>query len=99
MQKRSTRARRMLPWLTIIAALTLIPLLAACGGSPAAQPPPAQPALIEVTRIVEQPGPEVTREIEVTREVSVEVTRVVRENSGADDPGNLSSTPAAASRW
>ena len=89
MQKRSTRARSMLPWLTIIAALTLIPLLAACGGSPAAQPPPAQPTLIEVTRIVEQPGPEVTREIEVTREVSVEVTRVVRENSGADDPGEL----------
>ena len=45
----------------------------------------------EVTRIVEQPGPEVTREVqvEVTREVPIEVTRVVKESPAADDPGEL----------
>ena len=46
---------------------------------------------MEVTRIVEQTGPEVTREVqvEVTREVPVEVTRVVTESSPAQDPGGL----------
>ncbi len=65
---------RSLHWLLIAAALALIPLLAACG-SPAAQPAPVP---VEVTRVVE-----------VTREVPVEVTRVVSEPSSTDDPGKL----------
>ena len=68
-----------------VLALTAI----ACGGgAPAAQ---TEPVTVEVTRIVEQTGPEVTREVqvEVTREVPVEVTRVVTESSPADDPGKL----------
>ncbi|MYC34371.1 MAG: iron ABC transporter substrate-binding protein [Chloroflexi bacterium] len=80
----------------VLLALTAI----SCGGAaPAGQ---AEPVTVEVTRIVEQPGPEVTREVEVevtriveqpgaevTREVPVEVTRVVRESAPADDPGKL----------
>ena len=50
----------------------------ACGGAA-----PAEPVTVEVTRIVEQPGPE------VTREVQVEVTRIVKESPPADDPGEL----------
>ena len=65
-------SRRSLPWLLMATALALIPLLAACG-SPAAQPAPVQ----------------VTRVVEVTREVPVEVTRAVQESSGSGDPGKL----------
>ena len=61
-------------WLLIAAALALIPLMAACG-SPAAQPAPTP---VEVTRVVE-----------VTREVPVEVTRAAPESSGDGDPGKL----------
>ena len=66
----------------ILVGIALVGLTAiACGGAaPAAQP---EPVTVEVTRIVEQPGPE------VTREVPVEVTRVVRESAPADDPGEL----------
>ena len=85
----------------LMAGIMLLALTAiACGGAaPAGQ---TEPATVEVTRIVEQPGPEVTREVEVevtriveqpgaevTREVPVEVTRVVRESAPADDPGKL----------
>ena len=68
-----------------VAALTLAAI--ACGGAaPAAQTAPAQ---VEVTRIVEQPGAEVTREVqvEVTPEAPVEVTRVVTESVPAPAPG------------
>ena len=66
----------------LLVGIALVGLTAiACGGAaPAAQP---EPVTVEVTRIVEQPGPE------VTREVPVEVTRVVRESAPADDPGEL----------
>ena len=66
----------------LLVGIALVGLAAiACGGAaPAAQP---EPVTVEVTRIVEQPGPE------VTREVPVEVTRVVRESAPADDPGEL----------
>ncbi|MCY3691984.1 MAG: iron ABC transporter substrate-binding protein [Chloroflexota bacterium] len=85
----------------LVAGALLLALTAiACGGAaPAAQ---AEPITVEVTRVVEQPGPEVTREVqvevtrivehpgaEVTREVPVEVTRVVREFAPNDDPGEL----------
>lgn len=66
--------QRIRSWLLIAAALALIPLMAACG-SPAAQPAPAP---VEVTRVVE-----------VTREVPVEVTRAAPEPSGDGDPGKL----------
>ena len=66
--------QRIRSWLLIAAALALIPLMAACG-SPAAQPAPAP---VEVTRVVE-----------VTREVPVEVTRAAPESSGDGDPGKL----------
>ena len=75
MHEKAKQHERILPWLFLAAALAVIPLMAACGGSPAAQPP-AAPV-------------EVTREIEVTREVPVEVTRVVQETSETDDPGKL----------
>ena len=66
----------------LLVGIALVGLTAiACGGAaPSAQP---EPVTVEVTRIVEQPGPE------VTREVPVEVTRVVRESAPADDPGEL----------
>ena len=67
-------SERILPWLQIASALTLIPLIVACGSS-AAQPAPAP---VEVTRVVE-----------VTREVPVEVTRAAPEASSSDDPGKL----------
>ena len=54
--------------LGLAAAALLAAGIAACGGGA-----PAAPAPIEVTRIVEQPGPE------VTREVPVEVTRIVEQ--------------------
>ena len=66
--------QRIRSWLLIAAALALIPLMAACG-SPAAQPAPTP---VEVTRVVE-----------VTREVPVEVTRAAPESSGDGDPGKL----------
>ena len=65
-------SERILPWLQIASALTLIPLIVACGSSA------AQPAPVEVTRVVE-----------VTREVPVEVTRAAPEASSSDDPGKL----------
>ncbi len=74
MHRQAKPGRRTLPWLLIAAALALIPLVVACG-SPAAQPAPAP---VEVTRVVE-----------VTREVPVEVTRAAPESSGNDDPGEL----------
>lgn len=69
-------------WLAATAAAILLTAAAiACGSSAPAQPAPVQ---VEVTRIVEQPGPqvEVTRIVEqpgpeVTREVAVDVTREV----------------------
>lgn len=61
-------------------ALLVLTAIACGGAAPAAQ---TEPVTVEVTRIVEQPGPE------VTREVPVEVTRVVRELAPADDPGEL----------
>ena len=88
-------------WLAVAAAALLAVGSAACGGASA---PAAAPAPVEVTRIVEQPGPEVTREVrvpvevtriveqpgpEVTREVPVEVTRIVTEPAAAEDPGEL----------
>ena len=88
-------------WLALAAAALLAVGIAACGGASA---PAAAPAPVEVTRIVEQPGPEVTREVrvpvevtriveqpgpEVTREVPVEVTRIVTEPAAAEDPGEL----------
>ena len=88
-------------WVLPLIAVGLLAIgLAACAGSaPPAAPPPQQ---VEVTRVVNQPGPtvEVTREIEVTRvvnqpgpevtrEVPVEVTRVVTRPAPADDPGEL----------
>lgn len=88
-------------WLALAAAALLAVGIAACGGASA---PAAAPAPVEVTRIVEQPGPEVTREVrvpvevtriveqpgpEVTREVPVEVTRIVTEPAASEDPGEL----------
>lgn len=72
----------------LMLSVALLALAALGCGAPAAQP---EPVTVEVTRIVEQPGPEVTRQVqvEVTREVPVEVTRVVRESAPADDPGKL----------
>ena len=67
---------RFLPVGVALLALTAI----ACGGAAPAQ---RETVTVEVTRIVEQPG------AEVTREVPVEVTRVVRESAPADDPGEL----------
>ena len=88
-------------WLIAAAAILLATAAIACGSSTPAQSAPA-PVQVEVTRIVEQAGPEVTREVpvevtrivektgpEVTREVPVEVTRVVRESAPASDPGKL----------
>ena len=63
----------------LAAGIALVALaVVACGGAA-----PAEPVTVEVTRIVEQPGPE------VTREVQVEVTRIVKESPAADDPGEL----------
>ena len=63
----------------LAAGIALLALaVVACGGGA-----PAEPVTVEVTRIVEQPGPE------VTREVQVEVTRIVKESPPADDPGEL----------
>ena len=91
-------------WLVATAVVLLTAGAIACGNSAPAQPaPPVQVEVtriveqpgqqVEVTRIVEQPGPEVTREVsvEVTREVNVpvEVTRVVTESAPGDDPGEL----------
>ena len=81
---RSTRT-----WSLVTVCAILAITLVACGGSaPAA---PTELATVEVTRIVEQPGAEVTREVqvEVTREVPVEVTRVVAQAQPSDDPGEL----------
>lgn len=69
-------------WLAATAAAILLTAAAiACGSSAPGQPAPVQ---VEVTRIVEQPGPqvEVTRIVEqpgpeVTREVAVDVTREI----------------------
>lgn len=74
MQRQAKPGWQIRSGLLIAAALALIPLLAACG-SPAASPAPAP---VEVTRVVE-----------VTREVPVEVTRVVSEPSTTEDPGKL----------
>lgn len=73
-------------WLITAAAI-------ACGSSAPAQTSPA-PVQVQVTRIVEQPGSEVTREVpvEVTRIVEKtgpKVTRVVRESAPPSDPGKL----------
>ena len=65
-------------WFLILAVALLALAVVACGGGA-----PAEPVTVEVTRIVEQPGPE------VTREVQVEVTRIVKESPPADDPGEL----------
>ena len=65
-------------WFLVSGVVLLTLAVVACGGSA-----PAEPATVEVTRIVEQPGPE------VTREVQVEVTRIVRESAPAEDPGEL----------
>ena len=65
-------------WFLVSGVVLLTLAVLACGGSA-----PAEPATVEVTRIVEQPGPE------VTREVQVEVTRIVRESAPAEDPGEL----------
>ena len=63
----------------LVSGVALLALaVIACGGAA-----PAEPVTVEVTRIVEQPGPE------VTREVQVEVTRIVKESPPADDPGEL----------
>ena len=67
-------SERIRPWLLIAAALTIIPVVVACG-SPTAQPAPTS---VEVTRVVE-----------VTREVPVEVTRAAPAASSSDDPGKL----------
>ena len=69
----SARARFLVLGVALLALAVI-----ACGGAA-----PAEPATVEVTRIVEQPGPE------VTREVQVEVTRVVEESASAADPGEL----------
>ena len=69
----SARARFLVLGVALLALAVI-----ACGGAA-----PAEPVTVEVTRIVEQPGPE------VTREVQVEVTRIVRESPPADDPGEL----------
>ena len=74
MQGQAKPSQRIRPWPLMAAALILIPLVAACG-SPAAPPTPAQ---VEVTRVVE-----------VTREVPVEVTRMAPESSTNEDPGKL----------
>lgn len=73
-------------WLLVSGVVLLTLAVIACAGSA-----PAELATVEVTRIVEQSGPEVTREVqvEVTREVPVEVTRVVKESPATDDPGEL----------
>ena len=68
-------------WCLAAATTLLLTAALACGSSAPAQPAP--PVTVEVTRVVEQPGPEVTREVEV------EVTRVVREAAPGDDPGAL----------
>ena len=69
----SARARFLAAGIALLALAVI-----ACGGAA-----PVEPVTVEVTRIVEQPGPE------VTREVQVEVTRIVRESPPADDPGEL----------
>ena len=69
----SARARFLVLGVALLALAVI-----ACGGAA-----PAEPVTVEVTRIVEQPGPE------VTREVQVEVTRIVKESPPADDPGEL----------
>ncbi len=69
----SARARFLVSGVALLALAVI-----ACGGAA-----PAEPVTVEVTRIVEQPGPE------VTREVQVEVTRIVKESPPADDPGEL----------
>ena len=69
----SARARFLVLGVALLALAVI-----ACGGDA-----PAEPVTVEVTRIVEQPGPE------VTREVQVEVTRIVKESPPADDPGEL----------
>ena len=61
----------LLPLGALLALLAIVAV--ACGGGAAAP--------VEVTRVVERPGPEVTRE--------VEVTRLIRGASPADDPGEL----------
>ena len=73
-------------WFLVSGVVLLTLAVIACGGGA-----PAEPVTVEVTRIVEQSGPEVTREVEVevTREVPVEVTRVVKESPSASDPGEL----------
>ena len=76
-------------WTAAIAVMVLALTALACGGAaPAAQ---TDPTIVEVTRVVEQQGPEVTREVqvEVTREVPVEVTRVTTDPASAGDPGKL----------
>lgn len=60
----------LLPRGALLALLAIVAV--ACGGGAAP---------VEVTRVVERPGPEVTRE--------VEVTRLIREASPAGDPGEL----------
>ena len=65
-------------WFLVSGVVLLTLAVLACGGSA-----PAEPATVEVTRIVEQPGPD------VTREVQVEVTRIVRESALDEDPGEL----------
>ncbi len=85
-------------WLVAAATILLTATAIACGS--AAPAPPAQVVevtrAVEVTRIVEQPGPEVTRQVTVPVEVTappvkvtVPVTRIVREPAPADDPGKL----------
>ncbi len=89
MKHQSNFIRSVKTWrLAAVFAILAIAVVACGGSAPAAQ---TAPAPVEVTRIVEQPGPEVTREVqvEVTREVPVEVTRVVSESSPSDDPGKL----------
>src|SRR5687768_14535092 len=61
--------------LTLIALLSVALFLVACGGTP---------QTVEVTRIVEVPG-EGGENVEVTRVVEVEVTRVV-EGGGSAEP-------------
>ena len=74
MHEQAKPGKRILHGLRMAPALAFILLAVACG-SPAAQP---------------ASGPvKVTREVEVTREVQVEVTRLVPESSASEDPGEL----------
>ncbi len=73
------RSARCLFGVAVIALLAVAAM--ACGGVPTAP--------VEGPRIIQQPGAEVTREVEVTREIQVEVTRVVRETARDSDPGKL----------